>query len=78
MSSPPQGCRTWALEIIRRCIRPLAAVLLAVTASAGLDRIVVIGGFALSLGQRYLDLLQEEMLTACDYEILAEKIPASW
>ncbi len=65
----------WALEIIRRCIRPLAAALLLVTASAGLERIVVIGGFALSLGQRYLDLLQEEMLDACDYEILAEKIP---
>jgi glucokinase len=65
----------WTLEIIRRCTRPLAEALLAVTASAGLERIVVIGGFALSLGQRYLDLLQEEMLTACDYEILAEKIP---
>ena len=65
----------WALEIIRRCTRPLAAALLAVTASTGLDRIVVIGGFALSMGQRYLDLLQEEMLDACDYEILAEKIP---
>jgi predicted NBD/HSP70 family sugar kinase len=65
----------WALEIIRRGTRPLAAALLAVTASAGLDRIVVIGGFALSLGQGYLDLLQEEMLNVCDYEILAEKIP---
>jgi len=43
--------------------------------SAGLERIAVVGGFALSLGQRYLDLLREDMLAARDYEILAQKIP---
>jgi hypothetical protein len=35
---------------------------------------VVIGGFACHWA-KVLDLLQEEMLTACDYGILAEKIP---
>ena len=33
----------WALEIIRSCTRPLAAALLLITASAGLERIGVIG-----------------------------------
>ncbi len=65
----------WALDIVRRGTRPLAASLLLATAALALDRIVVIGGFALSLGPVYLDILRSEMLNQCDYSILAEKVP---
>ncbi len=65
----------WALDVIRHCTGPLARVLLFVTAAAGLDKIVVIGGFALSLGQLYLDILQTEMAGNCDYQLLSDKLP---
>lgn len=65
----------WTLEVIRRCTGPLARVLLTVTAACGLDRIVVIGGFALSLGQPYLDILQSEMVGNCDFKVLSDKLP---
>jgi predicted NBD/HSP70 family sugar kinase len=65
----------WTIEVIRQCTGPLARVLLSVTAAIGLDKIVVIGGFALSLGQRYLDILQREMVGNCDFKILSDKLP---
>ncbi len=65
----------WALDVVHRGTRPLAASLLLATAAVALDRIVVIGGFALSLGPVYLDILRSEMLSLCDYGILAEKVP---
>ncbi len=65
----------WTLEVIRQCTGPLARVLLTVTAACGLDKIVVIGGFALSLGQLYLDILQSEMVGNCDFNILSDKLP---
>ncbi len=65
----------WALEAIRSCTGPLARVLLTVTAACGLDRIVVIGGFALSLGQPYLEILQSEMAANCDFNVLSGKLP---
>ncbi len=65
----------WALEVIRKGTGPLAAVLLTVTAACGLDRIAVIGGFALSLGRLYLDILQGEMIRNCDFKILSDKLP---
>ncbi len=65
----------WALETIRSCTGPLARVLLTVTAACGLDRIVVIGGFALSLGQPYLDILLSEMAGNCDFKVLSSKLP---
>ncbi|MGE5174323.1 MAG: ROK family protein [Betaproteobacteria bacterium] len=65
----------WALDIIRQCTGHLARVLLLLTAAQGLDRIVVIGGFALSLGPMYLDILRKEMLNNCDFETLSSTIP---
>ncbi len=65
----------WALEVIRTCTGPLARVLLTMTAGCGLDKIVVIGGFALSLGQTYLDILQREMAANCDFKVLSDKLP---
>ncbi len=65
----------WALDIIRRGTGPLARALLLLTAGLGLDRIAVIGGFAVSLGTIYLDILRNEMMDSCDFEILSSKIP---
>jgi C7-cyclitol 7-kinase len=49
----------WALSVIERAARPLAQALSALIASVGLDRVVVIGGFAQRLGAVY-----ERMLSA--------------
>ncbi len=65
----------WAREAIRSCTGPLARVLLTVTAACGLDRIVVIGGFALSLGQTYREILQSELTANCDFKVLFDKLP---
>jgi glucokinase len=65
----------WTLEVIRQCTGPLARVLLTVTAACGLDKVVVIGGFALSLGRQYLDILQSELVGNCDFKILSDKLP---
>ena len=51
----------WVLDVIRRCTRPLAQTLTLITVAAGLDRIVVAGGFAQSLGSLYVDILRETM-----------------
>ena len=51
----------WALNVIRRCTIPLGHILATATVAAGLDRIVITGGMARSLGQLYVDLLLETM-----------------
>ncbi len=65
----------WILEVIRQCTGPLARVLLTITAACGLDKVVVIGGFALSLGHLYLDILHAEMAGSCDFKILSDMLP---
>jgi hypothetical protein len=40
----------------------------------GLRGIVIIGGFALSLGQVYLSLLQRLMGELCDYAVLVDRL----
>lgn len=47
----------WALSVVERSTQPLAAVLSGLIASVGLDRIVVIGGFAQQLGAVYKSAL---------------------
>ena len=59
----------WALSVIERAARPLAQVLSALTASVGVERIVVIGGFAQRLGTVYKDLL-----SACLAEFLDARV----
>ena len=51
----------WALDVIRQCTKPLAQTLTSITVAAGLDRIVVAGGFAESLGPLYVEILRETM-----------------
>jgi predicted NBD/HSP70 family sugar kinase len=53
----------WAVDVIRRCTRPLGHMLRSLTVAAGLDRILVSGGFAQSLGPLYIEILQETMNT---------------
>lgn len=52
---------TWSLEVIRRGCRFLAQSLLAAVLATGIERVIVIGGFALALGPVYLEILREEM-----------------
>jgi C7-cyclitol 7-kinase len=65
----------WALRVIRESTRPLARVLNCMVLGMGLDRIMIIGGFALSLGSVYLDLVCELMEECCDYPVLSSYIP---
>lgn len=56
----------WSWAVVRCAMQPLAQTLAAVTQAAGLKRIVIIGGFALELGQRYIDELARAMSVYCD------------
>jgi hypothetical protein len=42
---------------------------------SGLDGIVIIGGFALSFGTAYLDMVRELMTVGCDYPVLSRFLP---
>jgi predicted NBD/HSP70 family sugar kinase len=64
----------WALDVIRTCSRPLAKVLLSVVLAAGVEKVIIIGGFALALGEIYLDLIRTELIAACDYEVMADYV----
>jgi glucokinase len=64
----------WALDAVRRCTRPLARMLLPVIVAATLDRVILIGGFALSLGEVYRRLLVEALDSWCDYRLLAGRL----
>ena len=64
----------WVLGIVRECTATLAQVLLQNVMAAGVERVVVIGGFALSLGETYKAILQDEMVKRCDYRVLAEHL----
>ena len=48
----------WALAIIREAAAPLATVISAVVHAAGLEKVIIIGGFAVALGPVYLECLQ--------------------
>ena len=64
----------WALDVIRACSRPLAKTLLSVVLAAGVEKIIIIGGFALALGEVYLDLIRTELIAACDYEVMTDYV----
>ena len=65
----------WALTTIRESTRPLARVLGSMVLGIGLQGIVIIGGFALSLGQVYLNLLRNLTKELCDYSLLSDQLP---
>lgn len=63
----------WALDVLTHCSYPLAQMLSVVTAAAGLERIAIIGGFALSLGPVYIDVLNECFHHHKDFELMTER-----
>lgn len=65
---------TWALNIIQECTVPLARTLMTIILAVGLERVVIIGGFALKLGEIYIDILRSELLRASDFPIMKDRI----
>jgi glucokinase len=63
---------SWALRVVREGTVPLARLLLQSVIAGGIESVVIIGGFALGLGEMYCAILQEEMLRRCDYRIMPE------
>jgi glucokinase len=64
----------WALSVVERSAQPLAQVLSGLIASVGLDRIVVIGGFAQQLGAVYKSALcthMSELLSAQAFSLFS-------
>jgi predicted NBD/HSP70 family sugar kinase len=49
----------WSWSIIRAAQQPLAQVLATVIVAASLECVLIIGGFATTLGERYIDSLRE-------------------
>jgi len=60
----------WALDILRQASQPLSQVLATAIFAAGLQGILFIGGFALSIGSAYLDLLYGLIQRHCNYSAL--------
>jgi glucokinase len=60
----------WTEQLVSRCSRPLAKAILAVVAAAGIKKVVVIGGFALSGGEVYSEILTKLLVELCDYPVL--------
>jgi glucokinase len=48
--------------------------LLSVVLATGVEKIIIIGGFALALGEVYLDLIRTELIAACDYEVMTDYV----
>ena len=64
----------WALAVVRHCTQPLARTLLPVIFAAGLQRVIVIGGFALSLGEVYRKLLVYALESRCNYRVMVGRL----
>jgi glucokinase len=62
----------WALRVVREGTVPLARLLLQTVIAGGIESVVIIGGFALGLGEMYLAILRQEMWKRCDYRIMPE------
>jgi glucokinase len=61
-----RGGDPWACDLVRRAADPLARVLLPLVIGAGLERIVLMGGFAQNIGPRYLAMVQAAFSAAGD------------
>lgn len=60
----------WALAVLREAVVPLAQILITVVLAGGIEKVVLIGGFAQSLGELYVDLLQEAVSANASYSVL--------
>ena len=52
----------FAIHILQQALRPLASALVCLFAAIGVRRFLFIGGFALAVGQQYIDLLGDELV----------------
>lgn len=64
----------WCLDVMRHAIKPLARVILAVVLGAGIERVTLVGGFALSLGSVYIRILREELIAICSYSVFDDRV----
>lgn len=55
----------FTVNVIEESIKPLARVLAALHMSLGLDRFIIIGGFAFALGEKYLSSLARTAQESC-------------
>jgi glucokinase len=58
----------FVIECVRETARPLAGVLAAIHAAAGIERFIIIGGFALAMGESYRRLLAE-LAGSCSWSV---------
>jgi glucokinase len=70
-----RGEDEWALSLLKITLRPLAKVLISVVIGAGVEQVFIIGGFALSVGNTYLNSLRAAVADASDYHITSELLP---
>ncbi len=52
----------FAVHVLRQTLRPMASAVSCLFAAIGVRRFLFIGGFALAVGQRYIELLGDELL----------------
>jgi glucokinase len=64
----------WSLDVVRSASAPLAQVLAATITVCGLDRVFLIGGFAMSLGDVYLAMMSELLAQYSAYALLSPGI----
>lgn len=64
----------WAADVVGQCSRFLARTLVSAIVVGGLQRVVVIGGFALAAGDAYLNLLRRAARESCDYALFRDGI----
>ncbi len=55
----------WTLRLIRNMALPLGQMLATIHLTLGIERFVIVGGFALALGPAYSDLLAEAAASCC-------------
>lgn len=64
----------WALSVIREATRPLAAAIQVVFLAFGLDRVILIGGFAATLGETYRSLLAELLVEHSRFTLVEDRL----
>jgi predicted NBD/HSP70 family sugar kinase len=67
-----RGGDLWATDVVRSCSQALARALVYSIVVGGLQRVVIIGGFALAAGDAYLGLLRDAARECCDYELFRD------
>jgi glucokinase len=64
----------WVLQVLRRASEPLARVLVTMIAGCGLEKVLLIGGFADSVAPAYLEIVRDLAERACQYRVLQGRI----